>query len=359
MRVIIILLLTLFFSLGLSAKSHPTCVIGDYYKQTKTLDFYSHTTKRSIRIRKKRHTTIIMKVIRNKGWGCRVKLYKQNKNKKLTPLYRGQTYTVSYRYFKKGTISTVISQLNHLPKKIDTLLAPVKTCNNCIREKNSSKRKQKVSSNSSTTSTSHSAKKSSKVQDNILQNYARSPGVKKMLTTMKQNCRKFCCANICKKRLPYRSWCRGRYKRFWDFNRRTKTCSKSLGICYGYVKLGLSSSGFINDYLKHNNMVYPWTSSPYAKDAGVFLKKAGFINILKDKRFKNITPYNAPKGAVIVYGGSKRSSGHIEIVDIDKNGNRKYYSDFVENLPICDNPRSPSLTRKTRPIIGIYIKEDI
>jgi hypothetical protein len=288
-----------------------------------------------------------MKVISNKGWGCKIKLYKEQEGD-ITPVQKGETFTVSYKYFKKGTIATLVKQIEDLPKIVNQTLTP--KINSC-----ETRPKEKLKKNTPRPTIIEATD----IAEKILSSYESLDGVEKMLTKLRSNCSKYCCYNNCLSKLPYRSWCKGRFQRKWDLGEKKKQCSDSLGRCYGYAKLGLMSGGFFDEYLKKHKVNYPWTYSPHAKDAGRLLKKSGFINVLTDKRFKNkkITPYNCPKGAVLVYGARPDQSGHIEVVDVEKDGSRKYYSDFVGNKPIYENQQFPSLTKKTRPLIGIYIKE--
>jgi len=72
--------------------------------------------------------------------------------------------------------------------------------------------------------------------------------------------------------------------------------------------------------------------TPWAKDAGSELcKKFGFIKL----PVKN--PYDAPVGAVVVYGGP--DAGHVELRT--KTG---FASDFVSRTPY------------PRPLIGVFVK---
>jgi hypothetical protein len=96
----------------------------------------------------------------------------------------------------------------------------------------------------------------------------------------------------------------------------------SVSRCWRYVKNALLASKTIDSY----------PSTAYAKQAGTELQgKYGFRKI----SVKN--PFEAPVGAVLVYGG--RGAGHVEIRT--KFG---FVSDFQSAKP------SP------RPLIGVYIK---
>jgi hypothetical protein len=80
----------------------------------------------------------------------------------------------------------------------------------------------------------------------------------------------------------------------------------------------------------------------HARDAGTQLRAAGFRNLRSDPRFQNMTPEQAPVGAVLVYSGG--DSGHIEV----KSGASEYLSDFRSTQSI--NHRLP------RRLIGVYIR---
>jgi hypothetical protein len=93
--------------------------------------------------------------------------------------------------------------------------------------------------------------------------------------------------------------------------------------CWHYVKEALLASGVISSYPK----------TVYAKEAArELVSNYGF------KRLPVRDPFNAPVGAVLVYGAAK-GAGHVEIRT--RNG---FASDFRSKIP------SP------RPLIGIYTK---
>jgi hypothetical protein len=93
-------------------------------------------------------------------------------------------------------------------------------------------------------------------------------------------------------------------------------------LCWRHVKVALLSANVIPSYPR----------TVYAKQAAGELQSAfGFWKLpLKD-------PYQAPKGAVLVYGGS--GPGHVEFRSA-----KGFVSDFV------------SLTPSHLPLIGIYVK---
>lgn len=102
---------------------------------------------------------------------------------------------------------------------------------------------------------------------------------------------------------------------------RANAHSKSR--CWRYVKQALLSAGAVNSYPK----------TELARQAGDELVRSyGFTRLaVRD-------PYQAPVGAVLVYG-SGRAAGHVEI-----RTKRGFVSDF----------RTPTPSR--RPLIGVYAK---
>ena len=97
---------------------------------------------------------------------------------------------------------------------------------------------------------------------------------------------------------------------------------KKTWYCWRYVKKALLAAGVVDSY----------PSSAWAKNAGEELcRKYGFTKLdLRD-------PYDAPVGAVIVYGG--KDAGHVEL-----RSDTGFVSDFVSPTPY------------PRPLVGIYVK---
>lgn len=115
--------------------------------------------------------------------------------------------------------------------------------------------------------------------------------------------------------------------------------SSSIRACFKGVKIALQKSGITNgDYLKGSS----------GKDAGKSLKEYGFINLMKtDYKDKIKSPYDCPKGAVIVYSGGH--NGHTEICT-----GSGFMSDYYSK-----EPRSGSrLSGNGRTVTGIYIKSN-
>lgn len=97
----------------------------------------------------------------------------------------------------------------------------------------------------------------------------------------------------------------------------------SRSRCWRYVKQALLASGAVDSY--------PQTA--LARQAGdELVRRYGF------KRLALRDPYQAPVGAVLVYGAG-RAAGHVEI-----RTKRGFVSDFRASTP------------SRRPLIGIYLK---
>ena len=89
---------------------------------------------------------------------------------------------------------------------------------------------------------------------------------------------------------------------------------------------------YVKDALLAANVITSRPKSAWAKDAGEELSRNfGFTRL----RISN--PYNAPVGAVVVYGGS--DAGHVEIRTKDG-----FVSDFVSH------------TAYPRPLVGVFVK---
>jgi len=150
--------------------------------------------------------------------------------------------------------------------------------------------------------------------------YSNSPEVTKMLKRLRTN------ATKCTAGPRNRRKCTG--------NPSRKPASKPTGYCFVGVKLGLQAGGLTKGYM--NGLA--------ASKAGSGLKAEGFKNLMDDPKYKKMTPYTAPKGAIIVYAGGPY--GHIEV----KGEDNEYISDYQGSKPIYDQ-----LGLNRRPI-GIYIK---
>lgn len=141
--------------------------------------------------------------------------------------------------------------------------------------------------------------------------YENSPQVERMISTLRTNLTRNCSTG---------GACRGR------------RAPGSEGACLRYVKIGLMGGGFTGSY----------PPGLHARDFGPQLRRMGFRNLKDDPRYRNMTPEQAPKGAIIVYSGGP--SGHIEV----KAGSNEYLSDFRSSQAIHHRlPRRP---------IGIYIR---
>ncbi|WP_288457126.1 LysM peptidoglycan-binding domain-containing protein [uncultured Sphingomonas sp.] len=123
---------------------------------------------------------------------------------------------------------------------------------------------------------------------------------------------------------------------------------QSIGKCYAWVKTALQQAGAVPDYL-------PGVA---AKDAGPTLEARGFVNLLNQPGNAIQSPYDAPKGAVLVYGAApgavdrNAKYGHIEI----RTGTG-FASDYASA-----NARTGSaangLEGRGRVLTGVYVKPD-
>lgn len=113
-----------------------------------------------------------------------------------------------------------------------------------------------------------------------------------------------------------------------------KNDNKPTGYCLSYVKRGVLAGTFTD--------TYPLGIS--AKLSGETWREMGFRNLLDSHKYKDMTPYTAPKGAILVYEGGKY--GHVEV----KASDNEFISDYVGEKPIYDELNLP------RKIIGIYVR---
>ncbi|VWC32230.1 SpoIVD-associated factor A [Burkholderia lata] len=114
--------------------------------------------------------------------------------------------------------------------------------------------------------------------------------------------------------------------------------------CWKYVKIALLASGMVDSY----------PTQVEAKDAGIDLERAGFKNILSDPAYHIASPYDAPEGAVIVYGTTDKSThGHAEVLL----PGALFASDYVSpNSRVMRKDEKPTLIGKGRKVIGVWIK---
>lgn len=152
-------------------------------------------------------------------------------------------------------------------------------------------------------------------------NFSNSSPVTRMINTLRSNASK-CITNknksVCQRQNP----------------KDRKPSSKPTGYCLKYVKTAVVAGGFTSSYPPGNA----------AKDSGRQWKGMGFKNLLDDPAYKNMTPYTAPIGSIIVYSGGKY--GHVEV----KASEKEFISDYVGSKPIYDEL---GIARK---VIGIYAK---
>jgi LysM repeat protein len=122
----------------------------------------------------------------------------------------------------------------------------------------------------------------------------------------------------------------------------------SIGRCYAWVKTALQKSGAVSDYI-------PGVA---AKDAGPALEQRGFVNILNRPGAQIRSAYDAPKGAVLVYGAAPGATdrnakyGHIEI-----RTDSGFASDYA-SANARTGAAANGLTGRGRTLIGVYVKPD-
>ncbi|WP_084581871.1 LysM peptidoglycan-binding domain-containing protein [Sphingomonas azotifigens] len=122
----------------------------------------------------------------------------------------------------------------------------------------------------------------------------------------------------------------------------------SIGRCYAWVKTALQQSGAVRDYL-------PGVA---AKGAGPALAQRGFVNLLDQPGANIRSPYDAPKGAVLVYGAAPGATdrnakyGHIEI-----RTDHGFASDYA-SANARTGGAANGLTGRGRTLIGVYVKPD-
>ena len=350
---ILIILISFFTTFSIFAKDR-SCLKGDFYRQTKSLHLQKHRTNKTTFIRKKRKTKLFFKVVNTKGWSCRVEVWEKSRGKLKRSNKYPSTYQIDKYYFKKGTTIKNFETLSTLAKDINKIVsAPKSDCDADCKGREESEVENTPKKKPAPPKIVIQEKKSKSTSFSA---YSNSDQVNKMINSLKEMCSEYCCYTSCVEKLPKKSWCKSRYKNSWNKKKKTKTCKTAKGRCYGYVKKGMMAGGLLDGYLKKHKTNYPWTRRAHAKYAGNdLLKRVGFKNLLKTKEHKKMTPYTAPKGAILVYDAPGGTSGHIEVKDIDENGKMAFYSDFKGSAPIPDNPNYPYLNNRNRKLIGIYI----
>lgn len=113
------------------------------------------------------------------------------------------------------------------------------------------------------------------------------------------------------------------------------------------VKLALQSAGLVKKYLEPKS----------AEKAGWALRQEGFKNLLMDSKIKDSikSPYDAPRGAVLVYSGGLH--GSIEIKTGQK-GQGGFVSDHSNDVARTGTNKQ-SMYGRNRTLIGVYIKPEV
>jgi hypothetical protein len=155
--------------------------------------------------------------------------------------------------------------------------------------------------------------------------YSELPEVRQMNETLRENASR-CLTNSCNG------------TRF--AGRRTKNPNVSVAKCARYVKFGMLQPFLNSEYPDALRYMY-------AVHSHRWLEPAGFVNVLEISGLEDLTPENAPIGAVIVYervGARRGEPGHIEV----KTADQEYISDFITD--------EPTRLGGTRRVTGIFIK---
>ena len=140
---------------------------------------------------------------------------------------------------------------------------------------------------------------------------------------------------------------------------------KRGGMCYKGVKTALAASGLTSHYMTGNSAVGAYNGFSYtgrgrhihiASTHEETLKKFGFVNLLDYAEYKDrlSDPYNAPKGAVLVYSGGNMH-GHIEI-KIGEAGSGEVVSDLHSYHPRTGHEKSIGSGVGRRTLVGVYVK---
>ena len=113
--------------------------------------------------------------------------------------------------------------------------------------------------------------------------------------------------------------------------------------CFRYVKYALIAGGFSEDKIGGGS----------AQNAGSHLKGLGFKNLLEstDEKKRIASPFDAPKGAILVYSGDQH--GHIEI-KVGEPGQGGVVSDYYSSAVRTGSNRN-SYSGKNRTLIGVHV----
>lgn len=168
----------------------------------------------------------------------------------------------------------------------------------------------------------------------------------------------------------------------WAFQ-ANKNRLKGVGACYRRVKEALATKCDFSSKTKiqctnvlkpeggksgpGNNLIEKRFDDNKAADAVKTLPQHGFINLLDEVGYKNLTPETAPKGAVLVYQSLiacnksrlkdfKNGCGHVEIKlgDGSDTQGKKYVSDYVNDAPITSGG-----TGHLYKLVGVMIKPNL
>ncbi len=133
------------------------------------------------------------------------------------------------------------------------------------------------------------------------------------------------------------------------------------GKCYRHTKEALATQSKQSKG-SGNNLIPKWYSSVKAKYGVKDLKQQGFVNLLEQDDYKDMTSHTAPHGAVLIYkhinrqGAEDRKAGHAEIKfddTVDGRPVQRYFYGPLHDYPV--NNRDGSRYQ----LIGIMIKSPL
>lgn len=130
------------------------------------------------------------------------------------------------------------------------------------------------------------------------------------------------------------------------------------GNCYRHTKEALATQTKRGKG-PGNNLIPKWYSSAKAKFGVTDLKQKGFVNLLENNDYKDMTSKTAPHGAVLIYkhinskGVEDKKAGHAEMkFDTVENGKKvsKFYYGPLHDYPVNNRDGSRYI------LIGVMIK---
>ncbi len=132
------------------------------------------------------------------------------------------------------------------------------------------------------------------------------------------------------------------------------------GMCYRHTKEALATQTKGGKGLG-NNLIPKWYTSSKAKYGVNDLKKKGFVNLLEQDDYKDMTSHSAPHGAVLIYkhvnrkGVEDKKAGHAEMKFdtthlVDGKTTSQFFYGPMRNYPVNSREGSRYI------LIGVMIK---